>query len=136
MNSRRILIVDDHHAVRQGLKTYLGEVFPHAYIVEAHHGREALDKVAANPPDVILLDAIMPHVDGIQATREIKARWPEIWVVALVLDSSQRDSALEAGADAWVLKGYSSEDLLSALSVPASEPEGRVGSKSENEASG
>ena len=91
--------------------------------------------VAANPPDVVLLDAVMPHVDGIQATREIKAQWPEIWVVALVLDWGQRDLALEAGADAWVLKGYSSEDLLSAL-PSSSEPEGQVESESESEASG
>ena len=136
MNSQRILIVDDHYAVRHSLKTYLGEVFSHADIVEARHGREALDIVAANPPDVILMDAIMPHVDGIQATHEIKARWPEIWIVALVLDWSQRDRALEAGADAWVLKGYSSQDLLSALRVSASEPEGQVGSGSESEAGG
>ena len=127
MNIQQILIVDDHHAVRQSLKTYLGEVFPHADIAEAHHGREALDMVAADPPDVILLDAIMPHVDGVQATREIKAKWPQVWVVALVLDLGQRDLALEAGADAWVVKGHSSEDLLSALRVSKSELEGQMG---------
>ena len=136
MSSQRILIVDDHRAVRQSLKTYLREVLPHADIVEAHHGREALEIVAADPPDVVLLDAMMPHVDGIQATREIKAQWPKIWVVALVLDWSQRDLALEAGADAWVLKGYSSEGLLSALRLSKLEPEGQVGSGSESEASG
>lgn len=115
MNSLRILIVDDHYAVRRSLETYLREVFPHAHIAQAHNGREALDVVAAAPPDIVLLDAIMPHVDGIQATRQIKAEWPEVWIVALVLDSRQRDLALEAGADAWVLKGRSSEELLSAL---------------------
>lgn len=115
MKRPQILVVDDHYAVRQSLRTYLREVFPQAHVDEAHNGRQALDMVAADPPDVVLLDAIMPHVDGIEATRQIKARWPEIWVVALVLDSSQRDRALEAGADTWVLKGRSSEELLSAV---------------------
>jgi DNA-binding NarL/FixJ family response regulator len=115
MNNPRILIVDDHYAVRQSLKTFLKEVYPHAHIGEAHNGRQALDMVAADPPDVVFIDAVMPHIDGAEATRRIKAQWPEVWVVALVLSSHQRDLLLEAGADAWVLKGRSSEELLTAV---------------------
>ena len=74
--------------------------------------RSSSDNIFA---DLVLLDALMPHLDGVQATREIKARWPEVRVIALVLDWHQRALALEAGADAWVLKGRSSEELLSAI---------------------
>jgi NarL family two-component system response regulator LiaR len=122
MKNPRILIVDDHYPVRQSLRIYLREIYPHAQIGEAHNGRQALDMVAADPPDVVLLDAIMPHVDGAEATREIKTQWPEVWVVALVLDVGQRDLLLEAGADAWVLKGRSSEELLAAVQALSLEP--------------
>jgi DNA-binding NarL/FixJ family response regulator len=117
MSDHRFLIADDHGAVRQSLETYLSEVFPQAHIEVAQNGRQALDLVRAAPPDVILLDVMMPQIDGVEATREIKARWPEVWVVALVLDLSQRDLALEAGADAWVLKGRPPGEVLDAVKV-------------------
>ena len=117
MTHHRFLIADDHSAMRQSLETYLREVFPEAHIEVAQNGRQALDLVSAAPPDVILLDVVMPQIDGVEATREIKARWPEVWVIALVLDLSQRDLALEAGADAWVLKGRPPEEVLNAVRV-------------------
>ena len=122
MNVQRILVVDDHRAVRRSLATLLQEVYPRAGIEEAHNGREALDVVAADPPDLVLMDAVMPHVDGIEATREIKACWPQVRVLVLVLDSQQRDRARDAGADAWLLKGCSSAELLGVLRALVQEP--------------
>jgi two-component system NarL family response regulator len=130
MSVQRILVVDDHHAVRQSLVTLLWEVFPSTCIGEAHNGREALDVVAACPPDLVLMDAVMPHVDGIKATREIKARWPQVRVLVLVLDLWQRDRALDAGADAWLLKGCSSAELLGTLRALTQEPT-RIGADPE-----
>ena len=117
MRLQRILIADDHSAVRQSLETYLTEAFPQAQVQVAGNGREALALVATAPPDLVLLDAVMPHLDGLEATRRIKARWPQVRVVALVLDFSQRDLALEAGADAWVLKGRPPREVLDAVRV-------------------
>ena len=122
MNVQRILVVDDHHAVRRSLVTLLREIYLRAGIEEAHNGREALDVVAADPPDVVLMDAVMPQVDGIEATGEIKARWPQVRVLVLVLDLQQRDRALDAGADAWLLKGCSSAELLGTLRALTQEP--------------
>jgi DNA-binding NarL/FixJ family response regulator len=124
MNVQRILVVDDHHAVRRSLMTLLREVYPGAGIEEAHNGREALDVVAADPPDLVLIDAVMPHVDGIEATRQIKARWPQVRVLVLVLDLRQRDRALDAGADAWLLKGCSFAELLGTLQALVQESSG------------
>jgi len=130
MSFQRILIVDDYVPMRQSLKAYLGEVFPHAHIQEAQNGRHALDTVAADPPDVILMDAAMPHVDGIEATRQIKAQWPKVRIIALVMNPRQRKLALDAGADACLFKGCSSEELLSAIHATAKSGEG-AGSQAE-----
>ena len=115
MNRQRFLVVDDHYVLRQSLVSFLRAAFPKAEVREAHNGREALDLLAVEPLDIVLLDARMPHLDGIEATREIKARWPQVRVVALALDVCQRDQALAAGADAWVFKGCLAEDLLRAV---------------------
>ena len=132
MNRQRILIVDDSHAVRQSLRAYLTEALPCAHIREAQNGQHALDMVATERPDVILMDAAMPRVDGIAATRQVKAQWPEIWVVALVMDSRQRELALGAGADVSLFKGCSSEELLIAIRASAAETEAQARSQAED----
>ena len=124
MNFQRILIVDDYLPMRQSLKAYLGEVFPRAHIQGAQNGRQALEMVAADSPDVILMDAAMPHVDGIEATRQIKTQWPQVRIVALVLNLRQDELALDAGADACLFKGCSSDELLSAIRATARSGQG------------
>lgn len=82
------------------------------YVVEeARNGREAVTKVTAHPPDVIVMDLVMPHLDGAWATREIKAQWPEIKVIILVLEPSQGQGALQAGADSYLLKDSDPDEL-------------------------
>jgi DNA-binding NarL/FixJ family response regulator len=112
MDHLRILVVDDHKAVRLGLRLYLTEACPQARIEEAQSGRQALEMVAAAPPDVVLMDVAMSDLDGEESTRRIKAQWPEVKVVALVMNWRQAEMALNAGADAWLLKGMSSVEVL------------------------
>ena len=115
MEVRRLLIVDDHPALRRSLVTFMRAAFPQACVQEAHNGREALDVIADLPPDAVIMDAVMPHVDGIEATRQIKAQWPEVRIVILGLYWDQREAALQAGADVWALKGHPSEYLVRAI---------------------
>src|SRR5262249_59307314 len=85
----RVVIVDDHAVVREGLRTYL-ELEDRLEIVgEASNGREAVDKVRALKPDVVLMDLLMPEMDGIAATKAIKEVAPEVQVI--VLTSFQDD---------------------------------------------
>jgi len=85
-------------------------------IREAANGREAMQLVKELQPDVVLMDVRMPEVDGLQATAQIKALWPQVKVVILSMYTEHRDEALAAGADAFVGKGEASEKLLPLLS--------------------
>ncbi len=116
--SVRILLVDDHPIVRQGLRTLL-EARPGWEVVgEASDGIEALDKVEALQPDVVVLDVTMPRMNGLEACRSIQKRK----IVGLeVLFVTQHDSpqmmreALEAGARGYVVKSNAARDLLEAV---------------------
>ena len=112
----RVLIADDRPRSRSGLKAVLA-LRPEIEIVgEAADGQEAVRLVAECRPDVVLMDARMPVLDGVGATRLIKERWPEVRVVVLTIDASYRADALAAGADAFLVKGCPAEDLLTAIS--------------------
>src|SRR2546430_2143591 len=96
----RILIADDHEVVRQGLKTFL-ELDPELEIAgEARDGADALRQARELRPDVVLMDLLMPVMDGLTATRAIRAELPDTEVIALtsVLDDSSVGEALRAGA--------------------------------------
>jgi len=82
---------------------------------EAADGQEAMRLVAERRPEVVLMDAQMPVIDGMEATRLIKRRWPEISVVVLSMYPTYRAKALAAGADAFLVKGCPSEELLKAI---------------------
>jgi DNA-binding NarL/FixJ family response regulator len=115
MEKKRILVVEDHSITRRGLKNYLLSAYPEIEIEEARNGREALDRVTIQPPDVIIMDMVMPRMDGASATREIKARWPGVKIVLLLLDPGQGQSALDCGADAYLLKEGDTHELLEVL---------------------
>lgn len=115
MKKKRILVVEDHSITRRGLKNYLTSAYPEFKIEEARNGREAVDRVAAQIPDAIIMDMVMPRVDGTRATQEIKAHWPEVKIVLLLLDPGQGQSALESGADAYLLKDSDPGELLEVL---------------------
>ena len=112
MNERiRILITDDQQPTRQGLKALLGFIVQVEIVGEASNGQEALRLAAKHQPDVVLMDMHMPGMDGLQATRLIKSRWPEMRIIALTIYPTYRAEALKAGADAFLLKGCAPEVL-------------------------
>ncbi len=111
----RVLIAEDEPRARQGLKVLLG-AWPEVEVVgEAADGREAVQGIEECQPDVALLDARMPVLDGLAATQLIKTRWPQVRVIILTMYPTHRAEALAAGADAFLLKGCPAEVLLAAI---------------------
>ncbi len=113
----RVMLVDDHAVVRSGLKAFL-MVFDDMQLVgEASSGQEAIQLIERVHPDVVLMDLIMPDLDGAATTRSIRTRWPNIQVVALT--SFREDdlvkSALQAGAIGYLLKNVGADDLADAI---------------------
>jgi two-component system, NarL family, response regulator LiaR len=113
----RVLLVDDHTVVRQGLRMVLSLEPDLEVVGEAANGREALEQVAAVNPHVVLMDLLMPVMNGVDATRAIKAERPEVEVVALtsVLEDRLVIDAVEAGAAAYLLKETGPEALFEAV---------------------
>jgi DNA-binding NarL/FixJ family response regulator len=121
----RILITDDHGVVRQGLKMFLS-LNPDIEVVgEAQNGREAVAMARELEPDVVLMDLLMPMMDGIEATRIIRMELPGVEVVALtsVLEDASVTGAVRAGAIGYLLKNTEAEELHQAIKAAA---EGRV----------
>jgi DNA-binding NarL/FixJ family response regulator len=111
----RILIADDRRITRQGLCALLSQ-FPQAEVIgEASDGQECVALVPSCRPDVVLLDIQMPIMDGLEATRRIKEQWPEIRVIILTMYARYRFAALAAGADAFLLKGCTTQELQEAI---------------------
>lgn len=113
----RVLLVDDHAVVRSGLAAFMMVYDDMDFVGEAADGREAIEKCACLQPDVVLMDLVMPEMDGATATQVIRERWPSIQVV--VLTSFKEDDlvqgALRAGAIGYLLKNTNSEDLAAAI---------------------
>jgi DNA-binding NarL/FixJ family response regulator len=113
----RVLIADDQRIVREGLATIVGG-FAHTEVVAvAGDGVEAVDLVVEHTPDVVLMDLRMPRMDGVEATREIRTRYPTIPVVVLTTfaDDESILAALSAGAAGYLTKDASREDIHRAL---------------------
>ena len=105
-----VFLVDDHAIVRSGVRAYLDMIDDITVTGEASTGQETLDRIAVlepsgDRPDVVLMDLLMPGMDGIEATRQLKARWPDIEVVAVTsfLEEAKVRAALEAGAAGYLL---------------------------------
>ncbi len=112
----RILIVDDQPRARQSLRALLATCPTVETVGEAGTGSDALVQVKETRPDLVLMDARMPGMDGIEATRLIKTRWPQIRVVVLSMYTVAAADAMDAGADAFLTKGAPAEELLQTLS--------------------
>jgi len=112
----QVLIVDDRPRSRDGLRALLATCPEVEVVGEAVNGQEAVRAVEKRRPNVILMDARMPVMDGLEATRLIKSKWPEVRVVVLTMYSVYRDDALAVGADGFLIKGCPASDLLAAIS--------------------
>jgi NarL family two-component system response regulator LiaR len=117
----RVLIVDDHAVVRSGLAAFLLAFDDLELIGEAHGGRTALDLCAAKQPDVVLMDLMMPEMDGATATRAIRQAHPHTQVIALTSfhEGDLVKDALQAGAIGYLLKNASADELAGAIRAAA-----------------
>lgn len=117
----RVLLVDDHAMVRRGMRDFL-ELHADIEIVgEAGDGAAAVEQAAALTPDVVVMDLMMPTVDGIEATSRIKASQPEVDVIALTsfIEEPRVIAAIEAGATGFLLKDAEADELADAIRAAA-----------------
>jgi DNA-binding NarL/FixJ family response regulator len=120
MNDRlRILIVDDLARARESMKALCSTHPAVCALKEATNGREAVALVESWSPDAVLMDVLMAEMDGLEATKTIKARWPRIKVIVLSMYGDYETQAIAAGADAFVNKGEPPSRLLQALDAVA-----------------
>jgi DNA-binding NarL/FixJ family response regulator len=117
----RVLIVDDHEIVREGLETLLAEETSVTVVGQAPNGAEAVALAASLQPDVILMDLVMPELDGIEATRRIRRTGAasQILVLTSFADDQKVREAIEAGAIGYLLKDVLKADLLRAIHTAA-----------------
>jgi len=117
----RVLIADDHSVVREGLRMFLGRDPELAVIGEATDGEEAVRLARQLRPDVVLMDLLMPLMDGIAATSAIRSELPETEVIALtsVLESTAVVGAVKAGAIGYLLKDTQAHELRRAIKAAA-----------------
>ena len=117
----RILIADDHSVVRQGLRMFLGLDGEFEVIGEAANGAEAVQLALELSPDVVLMDLLMPVMDGITAIGQIRRAQPDVEVIALtsVLEGASVASAVRAGAIGYLLKDTDSASLCAAIKAAA-----------------
>jgi NarL family two-component system response regulator LiaR len=113
----RVMLVDDHAVVRSGLAAFLMATEGLDLAGEASSGEEAIALCAQSQPDVVLMDLVMPGIDGAQATREIRTRCPQIKVIALTSfkDEELVQAAMKAGAIGYLLKNVTADELAKAI---------------------
>jgi DNA-binding NarL/FixJ family response regulator len=121
MTSIRVVIVDDHALLRQGVRALLSSLSGIEVVGEAADGREAVDVTARVRPDVVLMDLHMAGMDGIEATRRITAEVPDtaVLVVTMLDDDASIFAAMKAGARGYVLKGADQDEVRRAISAVA-----------------
>jgi NarL family two-component system response regulator LiaR len=113
----RILLVDDHTVVRSGLSKFLLVNKDLELVGEASDGAEAIQMTSLRKPDIVLMDLMMPGIDGITATREIHQKYPQVKVIALTSFSEQNlvQGALQAGAIGYLQKNVTAKELGNAI---------------------
>jgi NarL family two-component system response regulator LiaR len=116
-NPIRVMIVDDHDMVRRGLGVFLKTKPDLQLVGEASNGQEALQLCEQVQPNVILMDLVMPEMGGVEATRIIRERWPQVQIIALTSFQEKElvQEALQAGAISYLLKSVSVDELAEAI---------------------
>ncbi|MBP2017369.1 NarL family two-component system response regulator LiaR [Symbiobacterium terraclitae] len=115
MNPIRVLICDDHFMVRQGLATYFGLQDDFEVVGEAADGRKAVEMVRQLKPDVVLMDLMMPELDGLSALRELKGTGARVIILTSFLDLEKAMSCIEEGALGFLTKDIEPADLVDAI---------------------
>ncbi len=117
----RVLLVDDHAIVREGVKMILAKEPDFEVVGEAQDGRQALELVERMKPNVVVMDISMPEMGGIEATQQVKERYAGVNVIALTMheDESYVFKLLRAGASGYVLKRAAAQDLVQAVRAAA-----------------
>ena len=118
---KRVVVADDHTLFRYGLKAMLANAEDFNVVGEAATGEEVVEKVAQTRPDIVLMDIQMPGINGIEATRRILERDPNIGVVVVTMfeDDDSVFAAMRAGARGYVLKGADAEEVLKVVGAVA-----------------
>ena len=113
----RVLLVDDHRILREGLRVLLSEQPGLIVVGDASDGEEALALVAESHPDVVVMDMVMPRMGGLEATALIRRLHPEVRVLILSMydDDEYVQRVIQAGASGYVLKGVAADDLVRAI---------------------
>ncbi len=114
-----VLIADDHTIVRSGVRLLLEAETDIRVVGEALNGREALELAESLQPDVVLMDITMPEMDGLEATKQLKTRFPHINVLVLTMHRSDDYffEMLKAGASGYILKGAKTSELIDAVRI-------------------
>ena len=117
MNRIRLLLVDDHDVVRTGLRSFLESQEEILVVGEARNGAEALDEAAETKPDIALMDISMPGMDGLEATRRLRKKFPGTQVLALSVhdDKQYFMQMLAAGAAGYLTKQAAADELVAAI---------------------
>ncbi len=115
MSIIRVLLVEDHQIVREGIRRML-ELEPDIKIVaEASNGPEALDQMRLHTPDIVLMDLKMPGTDGIQLTRQMTKTWPDVKIIILTIYTDYLKESIQAGARGYLSKDLRREELVQAI---------------------
>lgn len=117
MGSIKIVLVDDHKMVREGLKRFLEDNQDFEIVVEAENGRDCLDQLATVEADIVLTDLSMPQMNGLELTKILRKQFPKLKVIALTMmdDSQHIKQMLAEGAMGYLLKNCSEDDLMIAI---------------------
>src|SRR6201996_9335321 len=113
----RILIVEDHAVVRQGLAALLRTVPEFSVVAEASDGHEAIQLFRVHQPDITLMDLRLPQMNGVEATASIRVEFPQARIIVLTTFDGDEDiyRALQAGARGYLLKGMTGEELMDGI---------------------
>jgi len=114
-NQMNIIVVEDNSRARHALSACISLHAGIQITAEASNGLEAISKIKSRPPDIVIMDIQMPVMDGLEATKIIKKRWPRVKVIVLTMYQNYQSKALSAGVDAFLVKSCSVAELVSTI---------------------